>query len=87
MRSKFDPPRGPQAEPGQPDFPVIQLKGRLVTFGMTPTALLEIDGRLVTVRKDANLQYGGRNTFRVVDVIPAGGLLEFPSRKKTLVLQ
>lgn len=86
LRSKLDPPRGVQPDPGRPqDAPVITLKGRLIT-ATSATALLDVDGRLHAVRKGAVIGLGGRGAVRVVEVSAAGVQIEFVASKEVLML-
>lgn len=86
LRNKFDPPR-PIGDPARPNgFPVVTLKGRIIAAAKTPTALLEIDGKLHTARKGSVIGLGGPWTLQVVEVNATEVRVEFGPNKTAVTL-
>jgi hypothetical protein len=89
MRDALDPPSVPGAgSPGAaPQVPKVVLKGRVLAADQPPAALLEVDGKLQIVRKDSQLNGGGRITLRVVEISRSQVVIEVQPLKETIVLQ
>ena len=89
MRDTLDPPQPPGGgtATAAPQVPKVVLKGRVLTADQPPAALLEIDGKLQLVRKDSQLNGGGRITLRVVEISRGQVVIEVQPLKETIILQ
>ncbi|MFN4258105.1 MAG: hypothetical protein ACK4RK_02330 [Gemmataceae bacterium] len=80
------PTNGPGSESG-PTMPTITLKGRVLGGLAPPTALLEINGSLRTVRSGSKLGLGGNLILHVKDISSLGVEIEIEPSKQTINLQ